>query len=149
MSSVVTVQRQPGVLFLCVHNAGRSQMAAGWMRHLAGDLIRVFSAGSAPAETLNPAAVEAMAEVGIDISEAEPMVWTDQMASDVEVVVSMGCGDRCSTYPGTRLVDWDVADPAGQGLEMVRAVRDEIEIRVRGLVDDLVSDSDGVTEKRK
>ena len=123
-------------------------MAAGWMRHLAGDLIRVFSAGSAPTETLNPAAVEAMAEVGIDISGAEPTRWTDQIVSDVDVVVSMGCDDQCPIYPGTSLIDWNLADPAGQGVEMVRVVRDEIEIRVRGLVEDLISDSDGATEKR-
>ena len=145
MASVGAVQRAPGVLFLCVHNAGRSQMGAGWMRHLAGDRARVFSAGSAPADAVNPAAVEAMAEVGIDVSEAQPVRWTDEMVREVDVVVSMGCGDECPVYPGTRLVDWQLDDPAGQGVEMVRAVRDQIEVRVRDLLDDLVGDGDAPT----
>ncbi len=113
-------------------------MGAGWMRHLAGDRVRVFSAGSAPAETVNPAAVEAMAEVGIDVSGAEPTRWTDAMVRDVDVVVSMGCGDECPVYPGTRMLDWQLDDPAGQGVEMVRVVRDGIEVRVRALLEELL-----------
>ena len=144
VASVGAVQRPPGVLFLCVHNAGRSQMGAGWMRHLAGDQVRVLSAGSAPAEMVNPAAVEAMAEVGIDVSGAEPARWPDEMVRDVDVVVSMGCGDECPVLPGTRLLDWELDDPAGQGVEMVRIVRDQIEVRVRALLDELVGPADRV-----
>jgi len=127
----------PGVLFLCVHNAGRSQMAAGWLRHLAGGSVRVLSAGSAPGEAVNSAAVAVMAEVGIDISRAEPQRWTPEMVVDVDVVVSMGCGDECPVLPGTRLLDWELDDPAGHGPDMVRVVRDDVEARVRALLGEL------------
>jgi arsenate reductase (thioredoxin) len=127
----------PTVLFLCVHNAGRSQMAAGWLRHLAGDNAAVLSGGSQPAEELNPAAVEAMAEVGVDITGAEPTRWTDADLDDADVVITMGCGDECPYIPGKRYLDWDLDDPAGQPLEEVRRIRDDIERRVRALMDDL------------
>lgn len=127
----------PSVLFLCVHNAGRSQMAAGWMRHLGGDAVTVFSAGSAPADAVNPAAVAAMAEVGIDIAGAQPRRWTDESVRAADVVVSMGCGDECPVYPGTRYVDWQLEDPAGRALAEVRPIRDEIGRRVRGLLAEL------------
>lgn len=128
----------PNVLFLCVHNAGRSQMAAGWMRHLAGDSVGVYSAGSEPAETINAVAVEAMAEVGIDIVGNEPQRWTDEMLQEVDVVITMGCGDECPYVPGTRYEDWELTDPAGQGIATVRPIRDEIGQRVRGLLAELV-----------
>lgn len=127
----------PRVLFLCVHNAGRSQMAAGWMKHLAAGNIGVYSGGSEPAEALNPAAVAAMSEVGIDISHEHPQRWTDEIASAADVVVTMGCGDACPVFPGTRYVDWELDDPAGQGVEAVRPIRDEIRSRVEGLLGEL------------
>ena len=136
------MRRPPGVLFLCVHNAGRSQIGAGWLRHLAGDRIRVLSAGSSPSETVNPTAVEAMAEVGVDISSNRPQLWTEAMVRDVDVVVSMGCGDECPVYPGTRRLDWQLEDPAGQGVEMVRGVRDKIRILVGELLEDLLDEED-------
>ena len=136
------MRRPPGVLFLCVHNAGRSQIGAGWLRHLAGDRIRVLSAGSAPNEAVNPTAVEAMAEVGVDISSNRPQLWTEAMVRDVDVVVSMGCGDECPVYPGTRRLDWQLEDPAGQGVEMVRGVRDEIRTLVGELLEDLLDEED-------
>ena len=136
------MRRLPGVLFLCVHNAGRSQMGAGWLRHLAGDRIRVLSAGSAPSEAMNPTAVEAMAEAGVDISSNRPQLWTEAMVRDVDVVVSMGCGDECPVYPGTRRLDWQLEDPAGQGVEMVRGVRDKIRILVGELLEDLLDEED-------
>ena len=136
------MRRPPGVLFLCVHNAGRSQMGAGWLRHLAGDRIRVLSAGSAPSEAMNPMAVEAMAEAGVDISSNRPQLWTEAMVRDVDVVVSMGCGDECLVYPGTRRLDWQLEDPAGQGVEMVRGVRDKIRILVGELLEDLLDEED-------
>ena len=136
------MRRPPGVLFLCVHNAGRSQMGAGWLRHLAGDRIRVLSAGSAPNEAVNPPAVEAMAEAGVDISSNRPQMWTEAMVRDVDVVVSMGCGDECPVYPGTRRLDWQLEDPAGQGVEMVRGVRDEIRTLVGELLEDLLDEED-------
>ena len=136
------MRRPPGVLFLCVHNAGRSQMGAGWLRHLAGDRIRVLSAGSAPNEAVNPTAVEAMAEAGVDISSNRPQMWTEAMVRDVDVVVSMGCGDECPVYPGTRRLDWQLEDPAGQGVEMVRGVRDEIRTLVGKLLEDLLDEED-------
>lgn len=128
---------RPTVLFLCGHNAGRSQMAAGWMRHLAGDRIDVQSAGSDPGDELNPAAIAAMHEVGIDITSATPQRWTEEMALTADVVISMGCGDDCPLTPGARRDDWDLPDPAGQDLAFTRGVRDEIEQRVRGLIDEL------------
>ena len=136
------MRRPPGVLFLCVHNAGRSQIGAGWLRHLAGDRIRVLSAGSSPSETVNPRAVEAMAEVGVDISSNRPQLWTEAMVRDVDVVVSMGCGDECPVYPGTQRLDWQLEDPAGQGMEMVRGVRDEIQTLVEELLEDLLDEED-------
>ena len=125
---------QPAVLFLCVHNAGRSQMGAGFLRQLAGDRVDVYSGGSAPAETINPVAVEVMAEVGIDILGHEPTIWTDEVVRRCDVIVSMGCGDVCPVYPGHRYEDWDLTDPAAQGIEVVREVRDEIGARVEELI---------------
>ncbi len=127
----------PTVLFLCVHNAGRSQMAAGWLRHLGEDRVRVLSAGSSPSDAVNPAAVAVMAEVGIDISDATPHRWTDEELGASDVVVTMGCGDTCPVLPGTRYLDWPLEDPAGQGNAMVRVVRDEIEGKVRSLMAEL------------
>ena len=127
----------PTVLYLCVHNAGRSQMAAGWTRHLGGDRVRVLSGGSQPADSINPVAVDAMREVGVDIADQAPQPWTDETLGAADVVVTMGCGDTCPVVPGTRYLDWELADPAGKGIEEVRPVRDEIERRVRGLLDEL------------
>ena len=124
----------PTVLFLCVHNAGRSQMAAGWTIEMGGDAVNVLSAGSEPGDRLNPAAVQAMAEVGIDISSRTPQRWTAEILRSVDVVVSMGCGDDCPVVPGTRRVEWELDDPAGQPIEMVRGVRDEIRVRVEELL---------------
>jgi len=125
---------RPTVLFLCVHNAGRSQMAAGWMRYLAGDRVEVRSGGSEPGAAVNPVAVEAMAEVGIDIGDQTPQRWTNDGIRQADVVVTMGCGDECPVIPGRRYEDWELTDPSGQPIEVVRAVRDEIEQRVRALV---------------
>jgi protein-tyrosine-phosphatase len=125
------------VLFLCVHNAGRSQMAMGFLRHLAGDRAVAWSGGSAPGGTVNPAAVAAMAERGIDISEEFPKPWTDETVRAADVVVSMGCGDACPVYPGKRYLDWTLDDPAGQDVEAVRPIRDEIEQRVVRLLEEL------------
>jgi arsenate reductase (thioredoxin) len=125
---------RPTVLFVCVHNAGRSQMAAGWLRHLAGDAVEVLSAGSAPAGTINPVAVEAMAEVGIDIAAQQPKLLSDTAVRASDVVITMGCGDACPFYPGTRYEDWQLDDPAGQGIESVRPIRDEIRGRVEALI---------------
>ncbi|TKJ22389.1 arsenate reductase ArsC [Blastococcus sp. CCUG 61487] len=127
----------PSVLFVCVHNAGRSQMAAGWLRHLAGDAVEVRSAGSLPGDRVNPAAVEAMAEVGIDISGQQPKVLTTDAVEASDVVVTMGCGDACPVFPGTRYLDWPLDDPAGRGVEAVRPIRDEIEEKIRGLLAEL------------
>jgi len=128
----------PSVLFVCVHNAGRSQMAAGWLRHLAGDAVEVRSAGSLPAEQVNPAAVAAMAEVGIDITDQRPKVLTPAAVEASDVVVTMGCGDACPVFPGTRYLDWQLEDPAGRGVEAVRPIRDDIEARVRALLRELL-----------
>lgn len=127
----------PSVLFLCVHNAGRSQMAAGWMRHLAGDEVDVFSGGSEPAESVNQVAVAAMAEKGIDIGTEIPQPWADEIIRAADVVVTMGCGDACPVFPGKRYVDWELEDPSGRTLDDVRVIRDEIEQRVRGLMTEL------------
>lgn len=124
----------PGVLFLCVHNAGRSQMAAGWLRHLARDRVVVWSGGSAPTSEINPAAVAAMAEAGIDITAEFPKPWTDEIVRAADVVITMGCGDACPLYPGKRYEDWELADPDGMDLEQVRVVRDEIRNRVEALI---------------
>ena len=129
----------PAVLFVCVHNAGRSQMAAGFLQHLAGDRIEVRSAGSAPADSVNPVAIEAMAEVGIDITANSPKILTTEAVQDSDVVITMGCGDACPYFPGKRYEDWVLDDPAGQGLESVRQIRDEIRARVEALIDSLVS----------
>ena len=128
---------KPSVLFLCVHNAGRSQMAAGWMRHLAGDKVDVFSGGSEPAASVNKAAVAAMAEKGIDISDEIPQPWADEIVRAADVVVTMGCGDACPVFPGKRYVDWEIEDPSGRTVEEVRPIRDELEQRVRNLMAEL------------
>jgi arsenate reductase len=125
---------RPAVLFVCVHNAGRSQMAAGWLRHLAGETIEVRSAGSEPADRINPVAVEAMREVGIDITANTPRILTTEAVQDSDVVVTMGCGDACPFYPGKRYEDWELDDPAGQDIEAVRPIRDEIRRRVEELI---------------
>lgn len=128
---------EPSVLFVCVHNAGRSQMAAGWLRHLAGDAVEVRSAGSLPGDRVNPAAVAAMAEVGIDISDQRPKVLTTDAVEASDVVITMGCGDACPVFPGKRYLDWQLDDPAGKGVDSVRPIRDEIERRIRGLLTEL------------
>jgi arsenate reductase len=128
---------RPAVLFVCVHNAGRSQMAAGYLHHLAAGRIEVLSAGSQPADRINSVAVDAMAEVGIDITAARPKVLTDAAVREADVVITMGCGDACPFYPGKRYEDWVLDDPAGQGIEAVRPIRDEIRRRVEQLVAEL------------
>ncbi|MFM1725327.1 arsenate reductase ArsC [Rhodococcus sp. PAM 2766] len=128
----------PSVLFVCVHNAGRSQMAAGFLAHLAGDRIEVRSAGSAPADQVNPAAVEAMAEVGIDISAQSPKILDVGAVQASDVVITMGCGDTCPVFPGKSYRDWVLDDPAGQGLAAVRPIRDEILVRVEALIAELL-----------
>jgi protein-tyrosine-phosphatase len=130
----------PEVLFVCVHNAGRSQMAAGLLDRLGAGRVRVRSAGSAPAETVNPAVVEAMAEIGLDISKEFPKPLTEDAVRASDVVITMGCGDACPFYPGKRYLDWELEDPAGQGLDAVRPIRDEIERRVRALLDELLAE---------
>ncbi len=125
---------KPTVLFVCVHNAGRSQMAAGFLQHLGEGRIEVLSAGSQPADSVNPAAVEAMAEVGIDIATEQPKLLTDSAVQTADVVITMGCGDECPFYPGKRYEDWVLDDPAGQGVEAVRPIRDEIKSRVEALI---------------
>lgn len=125
---------KPSVLFVCVHNAGRSQMAAGFLRDIAGDSVEVRSAGSMPAEQINPTAVEAMAEVGIDITAEAPKVLTTDAVKESDVVITMGCGDACPIFPGKRYEDWELDDPAGQGLDAVRPIRDDIRARIGGLV---------------
>ena len=132
----------PRVLFLCVHNAGRSQMAAALLDRYAEGGISVTSAGSEPADRLNPAVVEAMAEVGIDISRAFPKPLQDEMVREADVVVTMGCGDTCPFYPGKRYVDWDLPDPAGKSVEEVRGIRDEIDLRVRTLLAEISPSSE-------
>ena len=127
----------PEILFLCVHNAGRSQMAAAFARSLGGDHVIVHSAGSAPGDQLNPAVVAAMLDVGLDISAEVPTRLTDEMARRSHVIVTMGCGDACPYYPAKRYEDWDVPDPAGQTIDVVRTIRDDIERRVTALIDEL------------
>ena len=129
---------KPAVLFLCVHNAGRSQMAAALLAREAGDRIAVYSAGSAPGETLNPAVVAALQEWDIDITGNRPQKFTDEMVQDASVIITMGCGDVCPVYPGKKYMDWALQDPAGQPIETVRAIRDDILLRVQGLVADLL-----------
>ncbi|MEU0669171.1 arsenate reductase ArsC [Streptomyces lavendulocolor] len=131
------MSQKPSVLFVCVHNAGRSQMAAAWLTHLAGDRVEVRSAGSAPADRVNPAAVEAMREAGIDISAETPKVLTVDAVKESDVCITMGCGDTCPVFPGKRYLDWQLEDPAGQGVEAVRPIRDEIRKLVEGLIDEI------------
>ena len=132
-------QDKPSVLFVCVHNAGRSQMAAGFMTHLSQGRVEVLSAGSAPKDSINPVAVEAMAEIGIDISNNSPKVLTNEAVQQSDAVITMGCGDACPFYPGKRYEDWVLEDPAGQGIESVRVIRDEIKIRVENLLSELLA----------
>lgn len=132
--------RTPEVLFVCVHNAGRSQMAAALLEHHAGDRITVRSAGSEPADELNPAVVAAMAEIGLDISHERPKPLTPEAGQRADVVITMGCGDTCPVYPGKRYLDWNLPDPAGQPVDVVRGIRDDIERCVRSLVDEILSD---------
>ena len=127
----------PSVLFVCVHNAGRSQMAAGYLQHLAGDRVRVFSAGSAPADSINPGAVAAMAEEGIDITDSTPELLDTETVRNSDVVITMGCGDACPIFPGKRYEDWVLEDPAGQGIDTIRVIRDEIKARVIGLLEEI------------
>ena len=127
----------PTVLFVCVHNAGRSQMAAAYLQHLAGERIEVLSAGSAPANEVNPAAIAAMLEEGIDMSAEQPKILTDEAVQASDVVITMGCGDTCKFYPGKRYEDWVLEDPAGQGIDSVRPIRDEIRRRVEDLIAEL------------
>jgi len=132
------MNKKPTVLFVCVHNAGRSQMAAGFMRQLAGDQVEVLSAGSAPKDSINPIAIQAMAEVGIDIANQQPKTLTTEAVLESDAVVTMGCGDACPFYPGKRYEDWVLDDPAGQDIEIVRNVRDQIKARVQTLLSELL-----------
>lgn len=129
---------KPTVLFVCVHNAGRSQMAAGYLRALGGDAIEVLSAGSAPKDAINPVAVQAMAEEGIDIADATPTLLTTDAVRESDIVITMGCGDACPVFPGKRYEDWELEDPAGKDLETVRSIRDEIRTRVEALLGELL-----------
>ena len=133
------MSKKPTVLFVCVHNAGRSQMAAGFMRELGGDRVEVLSAGSAPKDSINPIAIEAMAEVGIDIRNQQPKVLTTEAVLESDAVITMGCGDACPFYPGKRYEDWVLEDPAGQDIDFVRKVRDEIKERVATLLSVLLA----------
>lgn len=132
------MSEKPSVLFVCVHNAGRSQMAAGWLAHLAGDRVEVRSAGSAPADQINPMAVAAMKEVGIDIAAQRPKILTFDAVEASDVCITMGCGDVCPVFPGKRYLDWTLDDPAGQGIEPVRVIRDQIKARVEALLEELL-----------
>ncbi|MDI9627849.1 MAG: arsenate reductase ArsC [Acidobacteriota bacterium] len=129
---------KPTILFVCIHNAGRSQIAAGYLRHYAGESIEVRSAGSIPAEQVNPVAVKVMAEVGIDITAEQPKALTTDAVRAADIVVTMGCGDACPFFPGKRYEDWELDDPAGQPIEVVRGIRDQIEARVRNLITQLI-----------
>ena len=135
----MTTAQKLSVLFVCVHNAGRSQMAAGYLRQLAGDRIEVRSAGSIPADQINPVAVEAMLEEGVDIAAEQPKMLTPEVVQVSDVVITMGCGDACPFFPGTRYEDWKLDDPAGQGIESVRPIRDEIKGRVETLIAELIA----------
>jgi len=137
--SDATSTSKPSVLFVCVHNAGRSQMAAGFMTHLGQGRVEVLSAGSAPKDSINPVAVAAMAEVGIDISQNSPKVLTPEAVQQSDAVITMGCGDACPFYPGKRYEDWVLEDPAGQGIESVRVIRDDIKLRVETLLAELLA----------
>jgi arsenate reductase (thioredoxin) len=134
---------RPSVLFVCVHNAGRSQMAAGWLAALAGDAIEVRSAGTAPATEVNPVAVQAMAEIGVDITAATPKVLTGEAVQASDVVITMGCGDSCPYFPGTRYLDWSLDDPAGRGIDEVRPIRDAIRANVEQLIAELLPGPNG------
>lgn len=134
----MTATSKPSVLFVCVHNAGRSQMAAGYLRHFGGDRIEVRSAGSMPADQINPVAVEAMREEGIDITRETPKILTSEAVQASDVVITMGCGDECPFFPGKRYEDWTLEDPAGQGIDAVRPIRDEIKTRIRALAAELL-----------
>ena len=138
-SSQSTSVHKPSVLFVCVHNAGRSQMAAGFMTHLGQGRVDVLSAGSAPKDSINPVAVEAMAEIGIDISNNSPKILTPEAVQQSDAVITMGCGDACPFYPGKRYEDWVLEDPAGQGIVSVRIIRDEIKVRVETLLSELLA----------
>jgi arsenate reductase (thioredoxin) len=138
MTDTATATEKPTVLFVCVHNAGRSQMAAGYLKHLAGDRVEVLSAGSEPKDQTNPVAVEAMAEEGIDIANNTPKVLTTEAVAASDVVITMGCGDTCPIFPGKRYEDWELDDPAGQGIESVRPIRDDIRRRIEALVGELL-----------
>ncbi len=140
--------RRSTVLFLCVHNAGRSQMAAAFARALGGDAVIVLSAGTEPASSLNPAVLDAMRERGFDLDDQVPRLLTDEIATAADVVVTMGCGDACPVYPGVRHVDWELTDPAGLPLALVRSIRDEIEERVRSLLAELRGSSVGEGQQR-
>ena len=129
--------KKPSVLFVCVHNAGRSQMAAAFLTPLAGDSVEVRSAGSAPADSINPSVVAAMLELGIDISHEVPKVLTTSAVQESDVVITMGCGDACPYFPGKRYLDWELEDPAGQGVASIRPIRDEIKTRIEGLIAEL------------
>ncbi|GAM41073.1 hypothetical protein EIK77_001055 [Talaromyces pinophilus] len=129
---------KPSALFVCIHNAGRSQMAAAYLSHLAGDAIEVRSAGSAPANTINPMVVEAMREEGIDITDQKPKILTTESVEASDVVITMGCGDVCPFFPGKRYLDWKLDDPAGQGIDAIRPIRDEIRRRVEGLIGEML-----------
>jgi arsenate reductase len=131
------VVEKPTVLFVCVHNAGRSQMAAGYLAKLAGDSVHVLSAGSEPADRINAVAVEVMAEEGIDIASTNPKILTTDAVDESDVIITMGCGDTCPFYPGKRYEDWELDDPAGQGIETVRLIRDEIKRRIQALLSEL------------
>lgn len=131
------MSEKPTVLFVCVHNAGRSQMAAGYLRHLAGDRVEVLSAGSEPKDQINPVAVEAMAEEGIDIAGNTPKILSDDQVQASDVVITMGCGDACKFYPGKRYEDWKLDDPAGQGIDSVRVIRDDIKGRIQQLISEI------------
>jgi protein-tyrosine-phosphatase len=135
------VKNVPEVLFVCVHNAGRSQLAAGLLHHHAAGAVHVRSAGSAPADEINPAVREAMAEIGLDISREFPKPLTDDVVRAADVVITMGCGDACPVYPGKRYLDWKLDDPAGRGIDAVRPIRDEIDRRVRALLAELLGTS--------
>ncbi|MGY1435424.1 arsenate reductase ArsC [Streptomyces reniochalinae] len=137
---------KPSVLFVCVHNAGRSQMAAAWLTHLAGDRVEVRSAGSAPADTVNPAVVEAMREVGIDVATETPKVLTADAVRASDVCVTMGCGDACPVFPGKRYLDWKLDDPAGEGVEAVRPIRDEIKTLIETLISEIAPQASGATK---
>ena len=130
---------KPQILFVCVHNAGRSQIAAGFMENISQGRVKVFSAGSAPKDSINPLAVQAMAEVGIDIANNQPKILTNKAVQESDVVITMGCGDSCPFYPGKRYEDWELEDPAGQSIEKVREIRDQIKIKVEELLSSLTS----------